>query len=234
MRVYNEESDSTVTFKMNRQNYDELSQPRKVFGIGFSKTGTTSLETALKLLGYDPWWGHWQNPNTGFVLALYVNKDFEELFKMIQYHDAFADIPWGGSDLYLEVYKRLPDSKFILTIRDPENWYDSFVSMLTKFDSSLETALDAFHANKRCGAVYFLKHTFGIDTLAGNEHKIVDHYCAHNQRVISFFAERDADFMVFDMTRGDGWEKLCHFLEKPIPDSPFPHANKRPETSALK
>lgn len=218
---------------MNRQNPNEVSQSRKVFGVGFSKTGTTSLETALKLLGYNTWWGHWQNPNIGFVLALYVNRDYEELFKMIQYYETFADSPWGGSDLYLEIYKRLPDSKFILTIRDPEKWYDSLEKMLTKFDSSLETALDSFHANKRCGAVYFLKNAFGIETLAGNKQKIVDHYCAHNQRVISFFAEHDADFMIFDMPGGDGWEKLCHFLRKPIPDGPFPRANKRAAPSLI-
>jgi hypothetical protein len=99
--------------------------------------------------------------------------------------------------------------------------------MLTKFDPNLETALEAFHANKRCGAVYFLKNFFGIETLANNKTKIMDYYCAHNQRVISFFAEHDADFITFDMPGGDGWEKLCHFLKKPVPDSPFPHANKR-------
>jgi hypothetical protein len=25
---------------------------------------------------------------------------------------------------------------------------------------------------------------------------------------------------------GDGWEKLCKFLNKPIPDMEFPHENK--------
>jgi hypothetical protein len=24
---------------------------------------------------------------------------------------------------------------------------------------------------------------------------------------------------------GDGWEKLCNFLDKPIPQIPYPHKN---------
>jgi len=29
-----------------------------------------------------------------------------------------------------------------------------------------------------------------------------------------------------DITKGDGWDKLCKFLEKPKPDVSFPHKNK--------
>ena len=25
---------------------------------------------------------------------------------------------------------------------------------------------------------------------------------------------------------GEGWDRLCHFLELQVPDSPFPHENK--------
>ena len=28
---------------------------------------------------------------------------------------------------------------------------------------------------------------------------------------------------------GDGWEPLCRFLGKPIPDTPFPRVNSTPE-----
>ena len=34
-------------------------EKKKVFGIGFSKTGTTSLENALTILGYNVCKGHW-------------------------------------------------------------------------------------------------------------------------------------------------------------------------------
>jgi SAM-dependent methyltransferase len=199
---------------------------QKVFGIGFSKTGTTSLESALSILGYNTWRGHWQNPNLSYAIALYLYNDIEKLFDIINYYDALADAPWGGSDLYREIYKRLPTSKFILTIRDAEDWYDSFERMITKFDANLETALDTFHAKERYGAVHFFKEIFDIETLAGNKQKIIETYTKYNQNAISFLSERKADFIIYDIPNGDGWEKLCIFLEKPIPSQPFPHKNK--------
>ena len=209
---------------------------QKIFGIGFSKTGTTTLEKAFSILGYKAWHGHWQSPHNFYALALSIHKDYEELFKIINYYDAFSDGPWGGTDLYLEIYRRLPESKFILTIREAESWYDSFERMITKFDPNLETAMDTFHSSERYGTIYFFKSIFGIDTLAGNKQKIIDHYNAYNQYAINFLTKNKADFLVYDIPGGDGWEKLCNFLNKPIPHTAFPHENKAidiPRTSTI-
>ncbi len=32
---------------------------------------------------------------------------------------------------------------------------------------------------------------------------------------------------------GDGWENLCRFLDKPVPDTPFPRSNSAGEFSAM-
>ena len=29
-----------------------------------------------------------------------------------------------------------------------------------------------------------------------------------------------------NITQGDGWDKLCPYLNKDIPDTAFPHSNK--------
>jgi hypothetical protein len=34
------------------------------------------------------------------------------------------------------------------------------------------------------------------------------------------------DHLIIDVTKGEGWEKLCPFLGVPIPNQPFPHRNK--------
>jgi len=201
-------------------------ESKKIFGVGFSKTGTTSLEKALELLGYKVCRGHWKNPHTFYLLALYIHRDYDEIFRLVNYWDAFADGPWGGTDLYQELYRRFPESKFILTIRDAEAWYESFEKLITMFDLNLETAFDSYHANGMYGSAYFFKHIFKIDQLAGNREKIIAHYIDYNNRVIEFFSKKKADFTVFDMPKGDGWEKLCGFLGVPVPKAPFPHANK--------
>ena len=199
---------------------------QKVFGVGFSKTGTTSLEKAFTKLGYKAWNGHWKNPNNSFAMALYLYKDYDEIFKIVNLYDAFSDAPWGGSNLYIELFKRLPESKFVLTVRDAETWYRSFERMITKFDENLETAFDSFYAQGRYGTVYYFKKIFDIETMVGNKNKIIEHYNTYNQNVIRFFTENKADFLVFDMERGDEWKKLCKFLDKSVPSIPFPDANK--------
>ncbi len=198
----------------------------KVFGLGFSKSGTTSLETSLETLGYKVCRGHWQNSYTFYLQALWIHRDYNEIFRLVNYWDAFADTPWGGTTLYEELYERLPDSKFILTVRDDEEWYNSLEKLLTMFDLNLETAFDSYHSNGMYGSHYFFSHVFGIDTLAGNKQKIIDHYHNYNLAVIDFFAKRNVELLVMDFAKGDGWEKLCPFLGKPIPPIPFPHQNQ--------
>lgn len=197
----------------------------KIFGVGFSKTGTTSLEAALTLLGYKVCKGHWNNNYSNYLAALYKHQDYAEILNLVPYWDAFADLPWGGGDLYKTLYQHYPNAHFILTKRDPKRWYKSLENMLTTFDKNLETALDSYHAQHKFGAVLYFKHIFGIETLAGNEQKIIDYYVQHNQAVIDFFTQHKARFMVFELTEGDRWDKLCPFLGKAIPKDPFPQAN---------
>jgi hypothetical protein len=197
---------------------------RKVFGVGFSKTGTTSLERALERLGYNVCRGWWRTNHSFYLMALYVNGDTEEILRMTAYWDAFADGPWGGTDLYLALYDRYPDARFLLTVRDADAWYRSFESMITEFDTDLDTAMEAYHA-KYFGSAYFFRHLFGIEKLAGNREKILGQYRAHNEAARRFFAEKGAAFLELDVTAGDGWEKLCGFLECEVPAEPFPHGN---------
>jgi len=203
-----------------------LIKMEKIFGVGFSKTGTTSLEKALEILGYKVCRGHCKFSHTFYLHALYIHKDYDEIFRLINYWDAFADAPWGGTDLYLQLYNNFPNAKYILTVREPESWYESFEKLITMFDLNHETALDSYHANGMYGSAYFFKHIFDIEKLAGNKQKIMDHFKLYNQKVIDFFSKHPANFMVYDITSGEEWQKLCKFLGVKIPKNDFPHANK--------
>jgi tetratricopeptide (TPR) repeat protein len=86
----------------------------KVFGIGLSRTATSSLNLALRKLGYDSI--HWLNPNTQTVIS---NQDFV-LF------DGFTDIP--VSYQFEELYSAFPNSKFIYTSRSRDSWISSVSS----------------------------------------------------------------------------------------------------------
>jgi len=65
----------------------------KVFNLGFSKTGTTSIEHALEMLGLRVCKGHFASNYTNYLLALYIAGDTREIIKLSRYWDAFADGP---------------------------------------------------------------------------------------------------------------------------------------------
>ena len=174
----------------------------KVFCIGFHKTGTTTLEVALKKLGYR-------------VTGSFGTKDpdiaakvHEMAYAKAEEFDAFEDNPWPI--LYRELDERFPGSKFILTRRPAEAWIRSQV----KDFASTETPMRRWIYGKDAGCP------------EGNEDVYLERYERHNREVLEYFKDRPQDLLVFDLPTDAGWEKLCPFLGREIPDQPFPHANK--------
>ena len=208
-----------------------ITEKSKVFGIGFPKTATTSLEVALSHLGYRVCRGHWANNHTYWLMALYRHGDYDEIARFARNWDAFADAPWGGSDLYVYLADKFPESKFICTIRDPEQWYESFVKNFTRHDSNRRTVFETFYKIGKHGAAYWFKWMFDIEDLVDNKQKILDVYTRRNDQILAFFEGRPGRLLTLDVTKNNGWGTLCEFLEKPEPEIPFPFLNKAPARS---
>jgi Sulfotransferase domain len=172
----------------------------KVFCIGFHKTGTTSLGSALRKLGYSV-----TGPN-GTKDPDISRNVYPMAFALVEQYDAFQDNPWPI--IYQDLDHRYPDSKFILTLRPADAWIRSQV----RHFGTRETPMR--------------KWIYGAGCPQGNEALYVERFERHNREVLSYFASRPGDLLVMDLVRGDGWDELCHFLEKPVPDIPFPHANQ--------
>ena len=175
---------------------------KKIFCIGFHKTGTKSLAAALSVLGYSV-----TGPNG--VNDELVGENIDDLIRtLVPKYDAFQDNPWPI------VFKKLdswyPDSKFILTVRDTKRWYQS---VLTHFGEK-ETPMRKWIYGEGYGAP------------SGNEDVYVQRYRDHIKSVKEHFTGRSKDIVVMNFSKGDGWEKLCKFLDKPVPNVPFPHRNK--------
>jgi len=80
----------------------------KIFGIGLSRTGTTSLNDTLR-------------DEAGINMIHYPNR--VELFH--GNYDGATDIPVAL--YFMDLDKKFPDSKFILTVRDKYEWLESIV-----------------------------------------------------------------------------------------------------------
>lgn len=172
----------------------------KIFGIGFHRTGTSSLAAALNYLGFSVTGPNGvNNPN--------IKYEAEEMaFKLVETYDAFQDNPWPL--LYKQLDHRYPGSKFILTLRSTASWINSVVNYFGTNTTPMREWI------------------YGIGYPKGNEQIYINRYERHNREVLNYFNCRPDDFLVLDITAGEGWEKLCPFLGKTIPVVPFPHLNQ--------
>jgi len=182
----------------------------KIFGIGLQKTETTSLSSALEILGYKTI----QSPRK---ILKYNGNELSIDYSKMNGYDAFLDIPIVY--FYKELDKKFPNSKFILTTRDLDKWTKSAEKHFTKTRA-------IFRENVRGKKVkeYVIK-SLGNDVF--NYERFVTAYQNHNKQVQDYFQNRKKDFLIMNICEGDSWEKLCSFLNKPIPKENFPQKNQK-------
>ena len=184
---------------INKENFTN-NDNKKIFGIGLFKTGTSSLGDALSELGYktssdfiklgiseDVFWD--VNSSDGFKPYFSIIK------KYLKNYDAFSDSPWLY--LYRELDEWYPNSKFILTIRDPEKLAISDIKMW-----------------KRMGRKPKSKDEY------------IERYNKHVKNVKEYFKNRPNDLLILDVSSPNVWKELCNFLDiKNIPNKLFPKSN---------
>lgn len=179
----------------------------KVFGIGLSKTGTSSLRDALILLDYNV--ARMNKRLTHKVLSGGISSALD----VSEHFDAFEDMPWPL--LFRELFAKYGTSaRYVLTVRSSaEVW----VASMKKHQ--LQNHIEKAFSPRR--TVYGPAYAFGF------EREYTAFYEAHNQSVREFFAAQNASHVLLEACweRGDGWPELCRLLECHIPDVPFPHAN---------
>ena len=98
----------------------------KVIGAGFGRTGTASLKAALEMLGYGPCYHmstvirdtyrvrQWLEISHGRGLG------WDEVLAGFQ-----SALDWPAAAYWRELAEHYPGAKVILTVRDPDRWYDS-------------------------------------------------------------------------------------------------------------
>ncbi len=103
----------------------------KVIGAGMARTGTSSLKAALSELGFGPCYQMREllsHPEqvTFWSQASWVKAiDWDELF---QDYQATVDFP--SYRYYYQLLQYYPDAKVILTVRDPQAWYESALNTI--------------------------------------------------------------------------------------------------------
>ena len=193
-----------------------------VIGVGLGRTGTMSLKVALEILGFKPCYHMvevWANPQCmrGWVEAADGQPDWETLFAGYR-----ATVDYPGCHFWRELTSAYPQAKVVLTVRDPESWFES-----------TQTTIFSPRMRARVGespAAEFLDKTVWGEFGSGLHDR--DHMLAaferHNAEVRR--AIPPERLLVLDVK--EGWQPLCEFLRVPIPSKPFPRLNSRDELGA--
>jgi uncharacterized FlaG/YvyC family protein len=195
--------------------------PLSVIGAGFGRTGTMSLKLALEQLGFGPCYHMmevFKNPKApGYWEAVADGEtpDWELIFEGYR-----ATVDWPNATYYAELAEAYPQSKVILTKRDPETWFKSTQATIFKRDVTNPT--DDFERM--------------ISKVIG---RLFDHRMHDRDHVIGVFERHNAEvvrripserLLVYEVA--EGWEPLCAFLGVPIPEGGMPKVNSTEEFQA--
>jgi hypothetical protein len=209
-----------------------------VIGAGLGRTGTLSLHAALERLGFalcDHMSENFEHPER-FALWLEAVRR-KRAGEPIDWRPLFtghrATVDWPGVYFWRELVAAHPAAKVILTVRDPERWYDS-VRATIYAATQARTATPAARllsrlvslADPRAGNGFrTVQETVWDGTMRGrfeDRDEAIRIFEEHNREVVATVSlER---LLVFDVK--EGWEPLCAFLGVPVPaGEPFPRLN---------
>ena len=204
-----------------------------VVGAGFGRTGTTSLKAALEELGFGTTYHmtevftHPQHARTWQAARRGERVDWEGFL------DGYGvAVDWPACAFYAELMEAFPASKVVLTVRDPDRWYESMrntiygIHRISSGPILLRLALSA--------AGQFAPGVTDIVRLANDivwegtfEGRFDDRRYA-----IETFERHNAEvrrrvppdrLLVYDVK--EGWAPLCEFFGVEVPQEPFPHLN---------
>lgn len=194
-----------------------------VIGAGLGRTGTASLKVALEMLGLGRCHHMSEVFGSSEQIDLWVKAangapDWPAIFKG---YGAAVDFP--TSAFWRELSQYYPDAKIILSLRDPEKWYESTQETI------LSPAMSAgFEHMPFAPVVKNVVHRFFDGEIHDHDHLIAK-FKRHNEDVIrSIPKER---LLVFEAK--DGWAPLCKFLGKPVPSEAYPRVNSKEEMKPM-
>lgn len=204
----------------------------EVVGLGFARTGTTSLRSALGILGLGPCYHMLDVLSDPRRVRLWLDiargtpPRWDRVFE--GYRSA---VDWPVAAYWRELAEAYPDAKLLLTVRDPDTWYDSVRN--TIFRQRIDPPRGIARIGSRLAEALspdvraFLAMTHETIELPLFDGRLDDRaymtsaFTRHIEQVQAAFpADRLLTYRV-----ADGWAPLCAFLGRPVPEQPFPRDN---------
>jgi|TARA_R110000824_G_scaffold24590_5_gene86478 hypothetical protein len=191
----------------------------KIFVLGYNKTGTMSLERALTILGYKVLHtrgGLLKGSMYIFQYNLHMQKN---ILTGIDWYDCYLDYPIYEPTVFSHIVHEHPDAKYISLTRNLDDYVEAVLG--DKIKRLKQGSFDNWN------------------WLGVGDEEVFKNYPDYQKQWIKGRAEFKHDSNIsllfknninyLDMNicdNGDGWEKLCKFLDKEIPNVDFPYKNK--------
>jgi len=197
----------------------------KIFEVGLGRTGSRSVTMAAEILGFKAKHGFKKSPEYE-IDATYKALRGKYDFDIIRDHDFLSNL---GTPIYRQLDRAYPDAKFILTVRDFNDWFLS----CRRNTVDREDVFDEFDQGEVSYRAFDRLLTFGSLVITDDLAK--EAYMRHTMEVKEHFRSYmfDDKFITMNVCGGDGWETLCPFLEKDIPDVEFPHLKSKSKVDKL-
>ena len=212
----------------------------KCFCIGSNKTATTSLDGIMQhVLGFKSN----QAEVETYASIQCMRGNYDPLKQIISEYDFHNDIPVSQGNIYAILDAIFPNSKFILTTRETQDWSKSFATFYAKYfyDALLKDTSNQFFQEQTqfpgYGASWvmhfwnseldILRNEFidlgsretGQKQIATNKEflqAISKKFDNRNQEIVNFFSLRKKDLLVIDITKSNSIKALLEFLELPL------------------
>ena len=197
----------------------------KIICAGLSKTGTKSLASALRILGYEIYdFPEHTNIHLDEWIRIYCDGKAPDFVSMYSGVDGVTDLP--AAFWFEEILACFPEAKVILTLRDNDDvWVQSWAQHL---HMTRDLGVFSKLAYLVCPKPRKLLDFFNAEDTAvygsinpNSTFLFKKRYNEHNKRVQAVIPA--SKLLVYNVKQG--WEPLCQFLGLEVPSQEFPREN---------
>ena len=143
-----------------------------------------------------------------------------------------AALDWPACTFYEELMERNPGAKVVLSVRDPERWYESTRNTIYELSVGIPrsplyrvgSALVSFFLFGQFARVDMAREIIWDGTFDGHfedKQYAIEAFERHNEEV----RRRVPPELLLIYEVKEGWGPLCQFLGVPEPEEPFPRLN---------
>jgi len=197
----------------------------EVIGAGLGRTGTMSLKAALEKLGFSGCYHMIEVFENQEHLPFWERATRGERIDWSNVFEGFrAAVDWPACSFWRDYYHLYPEAKVILSVRDADSWFDSVMNTIYPHSTGMMESDDPGD-RRRAEWINELVWQGTFDGRAEDRAHATAVFEAHNEQV-----KRLCDpsrLLVFQAS--EGWEPLCEFLGKPVPNEPYPRTNTTEE-----